>query len=88
MLRNLKEIHRNAENWARLLSVSQRLVVLLPTAWAERRDRGLAYAALGCDDAAADDLTAYLEQAGKAMDREAIAVRLTQLARGRSRRLH
>jgi regulator of sirC expression with transglutaminase-like and TPR domain len=88
MLRNLKEIHRNAENWARLLSVSQRLVVLLPTAWAERRDRGLAYAALGCDDAAADDLTAYLEQAGEAADRAAIAVRLTQLARGRSRRLH
>jgi regulator of sirC expression with transglutaminase-like and TPR domain len=88
MLRNLKEIHRNAENWAALLSVSQRLVVLLPTAWAERRDRGLAYAALGCDDAAADDLTAYLEQAGEAADRAAIAVRLTQLARGRSRRLH
>ena len=88
MLRNLKEIHRNAENWARLLSVSQRLVVLLPTAWAERRDRGLAYAALGCDDAAAEDLTAYLEQAGEAADRAAIAMRLTQLARGRSRRLH
>lgn len=88
MLRNLKEIHRNAESWARLLSVSQRLVVLLPTAWAERRDRGFAYAALGCDDAAADDLTAYLERAGEASDREAVAARLARLVRGRSPRLH
>ena len=42
MLRNLKEIHRSAEDWPRLLAVQQRLVVLLPQAWEERRDRGLA----------------------------------------------
>jgi len=88
MLRNLKEIHRSAENWAGLLSVTQRLVVLLPTAWAERRDRGLAYAALGCDEAAAADLAAYLERAGEITDRDAVAARLTLLARGRSPRLH
>ena len=88
MLRNLKEIHRNAENWARLLSVTQRLVLLLPSAWSERRDRGFAYAALGCDDAAAEDLTTYLERAGEVSDREAVAARLARLVRGRSPRLH
>jgi regulator of sirC expression with transglutaminase-like and TPR domain len=41
LLRNLKEIHRTAEDWNRLLPVLERLVVLLPEAWEERRDRGL-----------------------------------------------
>ena len=44
MLRNLKEIHRAPGDWRRLLAVAERLVVLLPEAWEERRDRGLAYA--------------------------------------------
>src|SRR5215203_3958585 len=42
MLRNLKEIHRGNEDWRRLYAVMQRLVILLPNAWEERRDRGLA----------------------------------------------
>ena len=89
MLRNLKEIHRTAEDWTRLLAVTERLVVLLPRAWAERRDRGLAYAAVGLDAPAADDLAAYLDHVDDAADREAIAARLAQLARGRSSpRLH
>jgi len=88
-LRNLKEIHRSAEAWTPLLAVTQRLVILLPRAWAERRDRGLAYAALGCDLQADEDLAAYLEHAREAADREAIDARLAQLARGRpSPRLH
>ena len=40
MLRNLKEIHRGNEDWRRLHAVMQRLVILLPGAWEERRDRG------------------------------------------------
>ena len=51
MLRNLKEIHRGAEDWQRLLAVQDRLVILLPDAWEERRDRGLAHAELGQRDA-------------------------------------
>jgi len=47
LLRNLKEIHRSAEDWPRLLAVQQRLVVLLPEAWDERRDRALVLAELG-----------------------------------------
>jgi regulator of sirC expression with transglutaminase-like and TPR domain len=88
MLRNLKEIHRSANDGPRLLAVSQRLVILLPDAAEERRDRGLAYAALGCDDAAAVDLSAYLERADDAADREAIEAQLARLAHGRSPRLH
>src|SRR5438105_1496297 len=61
MLRNLKEIHRAAEDWARSLAVANRLVILLPHAWEERRDRGLAFAELGQYAHAVDDLGAYLE---------------------------
>jgi regulator of sirC expression with transglutaminase-like and TPR domain len=88
MLRNLKEIHRSAEDWSRLLAVTQRLVMLLPTALSERRDRGLAYAQTGRIGAAVTDLSAYLDGAPDAADREAVAARITALSRGRSPRLH
>jgi hypothetical protein len=48
MLRNLKAIHRSACDWQRLAAVQQRLVILLPEAWEERRDRALVLAELGC----------------------------------------
>ena len=79
MLRNLKEIHRSAQAWPRLLPVMQRLVVLLPQAWEERRDRGLLHAELGMFDAAALDLRAYLAQVDDAPDREMVAQRLAAL---------
>jgi regulator of sirC expression with transglutaminase-like and TPR domain len=89
MLRNLKEIHRTAEDWTRLLAVQQRLVVLLPQAWDERRDRGLTHAELGQDEAAVRDLSSYLEHAGDAGDRHAIAQRIASLGRsGGASRLH
>jgi regulator of sirC expression with transglutaminase-like and TPR domain len=40
MLRNLKEIHHAQEDWQRAIAVQDRLVILLPDAWAEYRDRG------------------------------------------------
>lgn len=79
MLRNLKEIERGAQNRARLLPVLQRLVVLLPQAWEERRDRGLLYAEMGLVDEATRDLRAYLEQAGDVPDRAMVAQRLAAL---------
>ncbi|WP_127996667.1 SirB1 family protein [Piscinibacter defluvii] len=88
MLRNLKEIHRSAEDWGRLLAVQQRLVVLLPQAWEERRDRGLAYAELGHHDEAVRDLAEYLERVGEAPDRRAIGERLDELRRLGPPRLH
>ena len=47
MLRNLKEIFRSEADWPRMLQVLDRLVILLPEAWTERRDRGLVHAELG-----------------------------------------
>ena len=88
MLRNLKEIHRSAEDWPRLLAVLERLVVLLPAEWEERRDRGLARAELGLVDGAVRDLAAYLQQAPQAEDRSAIAQRLQALSDAGRPRLH
>jgi regulator of sirC expression with transglutaminase-like and TPR domain len=88
LLRNLKEIHRSAENWPRLLAVCERLVVLLPQAWDERRDRGLVHAELGQDEAAAQDLQAYLQHQADADDAPSLRDRLRGLADGRYGPLH
>jgi regulator of sirC expression with transglutaminase-like and TPR domain len=88
VLRNLKEIHRAAEDWPRLLTVQERLVILLPEAWEERRDRALVYAELGRSDAAAQDLAAYLEHRPKADDAASLRERLTELRRLGRPRLH
>ena len=76
MLRNLKEIHRTAEDWPRLLAVCERLVVLLPQAWDERRDRGLTRAELGERAGAAEDLALYLQHLPDADDAAALRERL------------
>ncbi|MET0519323.1 MAG: tetratricopeptide repeat protein [Burkholderiaceae bacterium] len=84
MLRNLKEIHRSAEDWPRLLAVQQRLVLLLPQDAAERRDRGLTLEALGHWPAAADDLDFYLRHQAQAPDAKLLQQRLERLReRGR-----
>ena len=88
MLRNLKEIHRGNEDWRRLYAVMQRLVVLLPGAWEERRDRGLAAAELGSLREAVADLRTYLENVPQAGDRFAINERLIELGHGDPSRLH
>ncbi len=88
MLRNLKEVYRGAQQWMRLLEVQQRLVVLLPQAWDERRDRGLVYAELGMNGAAACDLANYLEHASDAPDRAMIVERLAALRPNGTARRH
>lgn len=88
MLRNLKEIHRSAQDWPRWAAVQQRLVVLLPQSWDERRDRALAQAELGEVDAAIRDLEAYLVHRPDAEDGAAMSERLQQLRRQASPRLH
>jgi regulator of sirC expression with transglutaminase-like and TPR domain len=88
LLHNLKEIHRSGEDWARLLAVQQRLVLLLPQAAEERRDRGLTWAELGRPTEAADDLAAYLEQRPEADDAAALRERLVELRRDGAPRLH
>ncbi|MEY2801056.1 MAG: SirB1 family protein [Ramlibacter sp.] len=84
MLRNLKEIHRAQADWTRLVAVQDRLVVLLPQAWSEYRDRGLAHAARGQSELAAKDLETYLGNAQDALDIDAIAEQLASLRRARN----
>ena len=88
LLFNLKEIHRSAEDWPRLLAVQQRLVLLLPQAAEEQRDRGLVWAELGRPDEAATDLAAYLAARPQAEDAPALRERLAELRRDAPPSLH
>jgi regulator of sirC expression with transglutaminase-like and TPR domain len=88
LLRNLKEIHRHAGDSARLLRVQQRLVILLPRAWEEWRDRGLAYAELGQNLLAVDDIELYLRHHPDAPDAGALADRLSELRQPGRRHRH
>lgn len=84
MLRNLKEIHRTAEDWLRLIAVQDRLLVLLPDAWVEYRDRGLAWAEMGDAQLAVDDLEIYIAHTDDALERDAMAHRVQELRRALS----
>lgn len=84
MLRNLKDIHTSQEDWPRLIAVQDRLLVLLPQAWAEYRDRGLAQAELGQTGPALADLETYLSHTEEGLDRYAIGSRVAELRRARN----
>jgi regulator of sirC expression with transglutaminase-like and TPR domain len=81
MLHNLKEIHAAQEDWHRLIAVQDRLIVLLPQAWPEYRDRGLAHAEARHPGHALEDLETYLANAGAVADRAAITARAAELRR-------
>jgi regulator of sirC expression with transglutaminase-like and TPR domain len=80
MLRNLKEIFRAQEDWPRMLQVMDRLVVLLPEFWSERRDRGLVHAELGHVHEALQDLRLYLEAVPLGPDTVALRNRVSELS--------
>ncbi len=88
MLRNLKEIYMTSEDWPRLLAVQARLICLLPNAWEERRDRGLALLELAQDDAAIEDLEQYVLHRPQADDAASILARLEELRPRPSSKLH
>jgi regulator of sirC expression with transglutaminase-like and TPR domain len=79
LLRNLKEVHRSAHDWPRLLAVQERLVILLPRSPEEVRDRGLVLAELGMNERAAADLSLYLRQCPQADDAQALLQRVLAL---------
>ena len=79
MLRNLKTIYMQTERWQRLLSVQQRLAILLPQDIEERRDRGLAFARLDYLRPAIEDLQLYLEERAAAEDATVIEAQLAEL---------
>ncbi len=76
MLRNLLEIHRQAADTPRRIQVLERLVILLPQAWDERRDLALALAEVGRHAIAAGELSQYLEHRPDADDVIALRRRL------------
>jgi regulator of sirC expression with transglutaminase-like and TPR domain len=80
MLRNLKEIFRAQEDWPRMLQVLDRLVILLPEVWSERRDRGLVHAELGHVHEALQDLRLYLEAVPAGPDTVALRNRVIELS--------
>ncbi len=81
MLRNLKEIHRSQQDWPRLIAVMDRLIVLLPQAWSEYRDRGLVHAQLGDTRQAVHDLETYLANSQDSLDIDAVADHVNALRR-------
>ena len=81
MLRNLREIHRSSNDMAMWFAVQDRLIVLLPQAWAEYRERGLMHASQGRLAQAVQDVQTYLAQHPRAPD---AATLHEQLARWRS----
>ena len=81
LLRNLKEIHRTARDMSRLVSVLQRLVILLPDEAHERRELALVLAQLGHHEQAAQQLATYLLNSPDSDDGQALS---DELARWRS----
>jgi regulator of sirC expression with transglutaminase-like and TPR domain len=79
LLRNLKAIHAEHEDWPALLEIQHRLVALLPDVPQERRDRALVFERLECPRAAAEDLRAYLAARPEPADAPALRARLHEL---------
>jgi regulator of sirC expression with transglutaminase-like and TPR domain len=79
MLRNLKEIFKSQQQWTHWLEVQERLIALMPEAWTEYRDRGLAHAALGNHSEALADLERYLAHVQDVVDVDAIARQVEML---------
>jgi len=78
-LRNLKAVYTHQDRWERLVSIQERLVILLPHEIEEVRDRGLALAQLEYFRPAIEDLTFYLEKKPAAKDAEKVKEQLSDL---------
>jgi len=72
LLRNLKEIHRSAGDRHRLAAVLQRLVIVMPQDWSERRDLALVLKQLGRSAKACVELALYLQHQPDAEDAAAL----------------
>ena len=79
MLSNLKATYSALGDWARALAAAERIVLLLPDALEEIRDRGTLHARLGHGHAAARDWEAYLQGAPQAPDAGQVKGRLVAL---------
>jgi regulator of sirC expression with transglutaminase-like and TPR domain len=87
LVSNLKHLYLRRRDFGRALACCERILLLVPDAPLELRDRGLVYEQLECYSAAHADLRRFLELAPD--DRTAPAVRERLLALGRRQpRLH
>ena len=80
VLRNLKAIYRDSDQPERLLAVLNRMLVVVPDAAAELRDRGIVYQRLECYRAALKDLSEYLEREPLASDLDEVRGRLMEVS--------
>jgi regulator of sirC expression with transglutaminase-like and TPR domain len=79
MLNNLKAVYASLGDWSPALAAVDRILLLVPDALEELRDRGLLHARLGRPVAALRDWEAYLERAPDASDAAAVRDRLRAL---------
>ena len=85
MLRNLKTLYTEREDWPRALRCADRLLLLEPDQPTELRDRGLLYLELGHYAGALRDLGRYLEGTPTPEDAEKIRRLLLKAGRGAAR---
>ena len=81
LLRNLREVHRSADDLPRLAAVLRRLVIVLPSAGPERRELALVLARLGRHNEAAHELAIYLQYRPDAADAPRLREELAQWRR-------
>jgi regulator of sirC expression with transglutaminase-like and TPR domain len=79
MLQNLKGIYARATDYAKMLAVIERALLIGPPSPTEIRDRGLAYFGLGRYTQALADLEAYLRRLPQAEDADLIKERIADL---------
>jgi regulator of sirC expression with transglutaminase-like and TPR domain len=87
MLRNLKTIYTQREDWERVARSCDRLLKLAAHAPDALRDRGLAYQQLGYVKGASEDLSRYLQLMPEAEDANSIRSTLIELG-STIKRLH
>lgn len=79
MLQELKEIYQSRSDGPSLVAILDRLIILQPDAWTERRDRGLAHAECGDAEQAVTDLEAYISHVTDGEDIPQIVARIQDL---------
>ena len=79
MLRNLKQIYLDKEDYGRALWIAERIRIVAPTSWHNLADLARIQTELGRFDAAAETLSAYVNRAPRGHDLESARTALSQL---------
>jgi len=79
MLRNLKGIYLQKNDFTRALAASDRILLVAPDLATEVRDRGAVHQRLGHLQAAQQDLRRYLQMAPDAEDAEAVRTIISRM---------